>query len=130
VAFATDYPLGLAVNTACVATEGDVAVPKRTKLLNIPRLQPPNYLPINALPGDRPAGPMEDVIRLEMAILDAQAAGRHQIVLLRYDPEELLDPAIPTEQLQPVASGVAVQINPTGEEVSIRRLDDWPAAVN
>lgn len=73
---------------------------------------------------------MEDVIRLEMAILDAQAAGRHQIVLLRYDPEELLDPAIPTEQLQPVPSGVAVQINPTGEQVSIRRLDDWPAVVN
>jgi len=82
------------------------------------------------LTSDRFCGPMEDVSRLESAIVDAYAAGRRQIVLLRYDPHELLDTAIPVEDLQPVASGVAVQIDATGQRISIRRIDDWPAVVN
>ena len=85
-----------------VATEGDVTVPNAK---------------------------LEDAIRLEMAILDAHAARRRQIVLLCYDPDELLDTTIPVEDLQPVASGVAVQIDATGER-SIRRIDDWPLWVN
>ena len=75
-------------------------------------------------------GKMEDTIRLEMAILNAQEAGRRQIVLLRYDPDDLLDTELPIEELQPVASGVAVQIDATGERVLIRRIDDWPTWVN
>lgn len=112
MAFATDQPLDPSANRQHVATEGDVTVS------------------INAPPGDRPDGPTEDAIRLEMAILDVREAGRRQIVLLRYDPDELLDPMIPADELQPVASGVAVQIGLTGEQLSIRRVDDWPIWIN
>ena len=86
--------------------------------------------PAGQLASGRFCGPLEDVSRLESAIVDARIAGRRQIVLLRYDPDELLDTAIPVEELQPVASGVAVQIDATGRQVSIRRIDEWPAAVN
>ena len=78
-----------------------------------------------------PAGPVEDAIRLEMAIFDVQAAqrdgnsgSRRRVVLLRYDPDELLDPAIPAEDLQPLASGVTVLIDATGNQLSVRRIDD------
>jgi hypothetical protein len=78
-----------------------------------------------------PAGPVEDAIRLEMAIFDVQAAtrdgksaSRRRVVLLRYDPDELLDPAIPAEDLQPLASGVTVLIDATGKQLSVRRIDD------
>lgn len=81
-------------------------------------------------PGDRFCGPMEDVNRLESAIVDAHASGRRQIVLLRYDPHELLDTTIPVEELQPVASGVAVQIDATSQGSLVRRIDDWPVTVH
>lgn len=78
-----------------------------------------------------PAGPVEDAIRLEMAMFDVQAAqrdgksgSRRRVVLLRYEPDELLDPAIPAEELQPLASGVTVLIDATGQQLSIRRIDD------
>jgi hypothetical protein len=78
-----------------------------------------------------PPGPVEDAIRLEMAIFDVQAAtrdgksgSRRRAVLLRYDPDELLDPAIPAEELQPLASGVTVLIDATGNQLSVRRIDD------
>jgi len=82
--------------------------------------------------GLSPSGPVEDAIRLEMAIHDVitaersgdDADGRRRIVLLRYDPDELLDAAISAEQLQPIASGVAVQIDTAGGQLSIRRIDD------
>src|SRR4029450_12999459 len=61
-----------------------------------------------------PGGPVEDAIRLEMAIFDVQAAARggscgsrRRVVLLRYDPDGLLDPAIPAEGPQPWAGGGA-----------------------
>jgi hypothetical protein len=106
---------------------GDVTVPKET---NTPILDWSVVPPSGRLPSDRFCGPMEDVSRLESAIFAAHAAGRRQIVLLRYDPHELLDTTIPIEDLQPVASGVAVQIDATGQRISIRRIDDWPAVVN
>jgi hypothetical protein len=78
-----------------------------------------------------PAGPVEDAIRLEMAMFDVQAAqrsgtggSRRRVVLLRYDPDELLDPAIPAEDLQPLASGVTVLIDATGKQLAVRRIDD------
>ena len=78
-----------------------------------------------------PGGPVEDAIRLEMAMFDVQAAqrgdhggSRRRIVLLRYDPDELLDPTIAAEDLQPLASGVTVVIDATGEELAVRRVDD------
>jgi hypothetical protein len=86
--------------------------------------------PSGRLPGDRFCGPMEDVIRLESAIVDAHESGCHQIVLLRYDPHELLDTTMPIEELQPVASGVAVQIDTTSQGITIRRIDDWPVVVH
>ena len=45
-------------------------------------------------------------------------------MLLRYDPDELLDPAISAEDLQPLASGVTVLIDATGKQLSVRRVDD------
>jgi hypothetical protein len=78
-----------------------------------------------------PGGPVEDAIRLEMAIFDTQAAARsgsggsrRRVVLLRYDPDELLDHTIPAEDLQPLASGVTVLIDATGKQVAVRRIDD------
>ena len=78
-----------------------------------------------------PGGPVEDAIRLEMAMFDVQAAARgdnggsrRRVVLLRYDPDELLDPEIPAEELQPLASGVTVLIDATGPQLSVRRVDD------
>jgi hypothetical protein len=78
-----------------------------------------------------PGGPVEDAIRLEMAMFDVQAAqrdgksgSRRRVVLLRYDPDELLDPAIPAEELQPLASGVTVLIDATSGQLSVRRIDD------
>jgi hypothetical protein len=66
-----------------------------------------------------------------MAMFDVQAAqrdgksgSRRRAVLLRYDPDELLDPAIPAEELQPLASGVTVLIDATGGQLSVRRIDD------
>lgn len=110
-----------------VAAEGDVTVPKQTNTpIPVWSIVPPS----GWLPSGRLCGPMEDVSRLESAILDAHAKGRRQIVLLRYDPQELLDTTIPLEDLQPVASGVAVQIDATGQQISIRRIDEWPAVVN
>jgi hypothetical protein len=75
-------------------------------------------------------GPVEDAIRLELAIFDVQAAARGngvsrwRIVLLRYDPDELLDPAIPAEDLQPLASGATVLVDATGKQLLVRRIDD------
>ena len=70
-------------------------------------------------------------MRLEMAMFDVQAAARgdnsgsrRRVVLLRYEPDELLDPAIPAEDLQPLASGVTVLIDATGTQLSVRRVDD------
>jgi hypothetical protein len=78
-----------------------------------------------------PGGPVEDAIRLEMALFDTQAAARNgnggswqRVVLLRYDPDELLDPMIPAEELQPLASGVTVLIDATGKQLAVRRVDD------
>lgn len=78
-----------------------------------------------------PGGPVEDAIRLEMAMFDVQAAqrgdnggSRRRVVLLRYDPDELLNPEIPAEDLQPLASGVTVLIDATGSQLSVRRVDD------
>jgi hypothetical protein len=78
-----------------------------------------------------PGGPVEDAIRLEMAMFDVQAAmrsgnngSRRRVVLLRYDPDELLDQTIPAEELQPLASGVTVLIDATGKQLAIRRIDD------
>ena len=79
-----------------------------------------------------PGGPVEDAIRLEMAIFDTQGAARggggsgsrRWVVLLRYDPDELLDPAIPAEDLQPLASGVTVLVDATGQQLAVRRVDD------
>ena len=78
-----------------------------------------------------PGGPVEDAVRLEMALFDAQAAAsggnggsRRRVILLRYDPDELLDPAIPAEDLQPLASGVTVLIDATGKQLAVRRIDD------
>lgn len=77
-----------------------------------------------------PGGPVEDAIRLEMAMFDVQAAqrggsgSRRRVVLLRYDPDELLDPAIEAEDLQPLASGVTVLIDATGQQLSVRRVDE------
>ena len=78
-----------------------------------------------------PGGPVEDAIRLEMAMFDVQAAARggnggsrRRVVLLRYDPDELLDPTIAAEDLQPLASGVTVLIDATGKQLSVRRVDD------
>ena len=77
-----------------------------------------------------PGGPVEDAIRLEMAIFDVQAAARGnggsrwRIVLLRYDPGELLDPEIAVEDLQPLASGVTVLVDATSDQLAIRRIDD------
>ena len=81
-----------------------------------------------------PGGPVEDAIRLEMAIFDAQSAarngngggngvGRRRMMLLRYDPDELLDPTIAAEELQPVASGVTVEVDATGNRFAVRRVD-------
>jgi hypothetical protein len=77
-----------------------------------------------------PGGPVEDAIRLEMAMFDVQAAARddkggsrRRIVPLRYDPDELLDPTIPPEELQPLAGGVTVLIDATGKQLSVRRVD-------
>ncbi len=86
--------------------------------------------PSGQLLGDRFCGPMEDVNRLESAIVDAHESGCRQIVLLRYDPHELLDTTIPIEELQPVASGVAVQVETTSQGVLVRRIDDWPVVVH
>jgi hypothetical protein len=74
-------------------------------------------------------GPVEDAIRLEMALFDVQAAARsggsrRRVVLLRYDPDELLNPEILAEDLQPLASGVTVLIDATGPQLSVRRVDD------
>ncbi|MBI2738364.1 MAG: hypothetical protein HYX38_17690 [Rhodospirillales bacterium] len=76
-------------------------------------------------------GPVEDAIRLEMAMFDVQAAARsgsggsrQRVVLLRYDPDELLDETIPAEELQPLASGVTVLIDATGKQLSVRRIDE------
>jgi hypothetical protein len=81
--------------------------------------------------GLSPGGPVEDAIRLEMAIFDARAAAQNgvaaigrRIVLLRYEPDELLDPTIPAEELQPVPSGVTVVIDTTDRQLSVRRIDD------
>jgi hypothetical protein len=77
-----------------------------------------------------PGGPVEDAIRLELAIFDVQAAARGngrnrwRIVLLRYDPDELFDPAIAAEDLQPIASGVTVLVDATSDQLAIRRIDD------
>lgn len=78
-----------------------------------------------------PGGPVEDAVRLEMAMFDVQAAARgdsggsrRRVVLLRYYPDELLDPAIPAEELQPLASGVTVLIDATDKQLSVRRIDD------
>lgn len=76
-----------------------------------------------------PGGPVEDAIRLEMAMFDVQVAARsggsrRRVVLLRYDPGELLDETIPAEALQPLASGVTVLIDATGKQVSVRQLDE------
>lgn len=78
-----------------------------------------------------PGGPVEDAIRLEMAMFDVQAAARdgkcgsrRRVVLLRYDPEELLDPTIPADELQPLASGVTVLIDATGKQLSVHRIDE------
>src|SRR4029450_8549278 len=78
-----------------------------------------------------PGGPVEDAIRLEMAIFDVQAAARGGScgsrrggVLLRYDPREVLGPAIPAEDLQPLASGVTVLVDATGKQLLVRRIDD------
>lgn len=77
-----------------------------------------------------PGGPVEDAIRLEMAIFDVQAAvrgnggSRQRVVLLRYDPGELLDPAIPAEDLQPLASGATMLVDATGNQLLVRRVDD------
>jgi hypothetical protein len=78
-----------------------------------------------------PGGPVEDAIQLEMAMFDVQAArrggnggNRRRVVLLRYEPDELLDPAIPPEELQPLASGVTVLIDATDKQLSVRRIDD------
>jgi hypothetical protein len=110
-----------------VAIAGDVTVPKQT---NAP-IPAWSLVPLSGRPpGDRFCGPLEDVSRLEGAIVDAQASGRRRIVLLRYDPHELLDTTIPLEDLQPVASGVAVQVDTAGQRVSIRRIDDWPTVVH
>ncbi len=46
---------------------------------------------------------------------DGSGGSRRRVVLLRYDPDELLDPAIPAEELQPLASGVTVLIDATGK---------------
>jgi hypothetical protein len=102
-------------------------VPKET---NTP-IQAWSLVPASGrLPGDRFCGPMEDVNRLESAIVDAHESGCRQIVLLRYDPHELLDTTIPIEELQPVPSGVAVQIDATSQEITVRRIDEWPVAVH
>jgi hypothetical protein len=78
-----------------------------------------------------PGGPIEDALRLEMAMFDVQAAvrggnggSRRRVVLLRYDPDELLDKTIPAEDLQPLASGVTVLIDATGRQLAVRRIDD------
>ena len=78
-----------------------------------------------------PSGPVEDAVRLEMAMFDVQSAqrdghggSRQRVVLLRYDPDELLDPAIPAEGLQPLASGVTVLIDATSPQLSVSRIDD------
>jgi len=78
-----------------------------------------------------PGGPVEDAIRLEMAMFDVQAAARsgrsrRQVVLARYDPDELLDETIPAEELQPLASGVTVVIDGAGGQLSVRRIDEAP----
>lgn len=77
-----------------------------------------------------PGGPVEDAVRLEMAMFDVQSAqrggngSRHRVVLLRYDPDELLDPALEPEELQPLASGVTVLVDATDNQLTVRRLDD------
>ncbi|MBL6618645.1 MAG: hypothetical protein ISP49_13280 [Reyranella sp.] len=72
-----------------------------------------------------PGGPVEDMVRLELAIFDAQAAadadGRQRIVKLRYDPDALLDPAIAVEELAPSPTAIAVVIDATGKQLSVRR---------
>jgi hypothetical protein len=68
-------------------------------------------------------GPVEDAVRLELAIFDAQAAetnGRQRIVRLRYDPDALLDPASPADELEASPTEIAVVIDATGKQLAVR----------
>lgn len=76
-----------------------------------------------------PDGPVEDAVRLELAIFDAQAArrdddrARQRIVRLRYDADRLLDPAILPDELEPLPHEIAVMVDATGKELAVRRAD-------
>ncbi len=77
--------------------------------------------------GRLPDGPVADAVRLELALFDAQAAGRDdgdgrlRIVRRRYAPARLLDPAIPPEALEPLPREIAVMVDATGSELAVRR---------
>lgn len=72
-----------------------------------------------------PGGPVDDAVRLELAIFDAQAAmeptGRQRIVRLRYDPDMLLDPTIRPEELASLPMEITVMIDATAKQLAIRR---------
>lgn len=75
-------------------------------------------------------GPVADAVRLELALFDAQAAGSascgetgagdKRTVRLRYDPDRLLDPAIPADTLEFLAQEIAVVVDATGGQLAIR----------
>ena len=78
--------------------------------------------------GQLPGGPVEDAIRLELAMFDAQAAGdpreRRRLVRLRHDPHALLDPALPAAALRPAPGEIGVLVDATTRPARLHVVSD------
>lgn len=78
--------------------------------------------------GQLTSGPVEDAVRLELALFDAQAAsgseGRRRLVRLRHDPAALLDPDMPAASLQPMPGEIGVLVDATTRPASLHVLMD------
>ena len=78
--------------------------------------------------GQLPGGPVEDAIRLELAMFDAAAADergeRRRLVRLRHDPHALLDAAMPASALRPAPGEIGVLVDATTRPVRVHVVAD------
>lgn len=78
--------------------------------------------------GHLPGGPVEDAIRLELAMFDAQAAAnpreRRRLVRLHHDPYALLDPTVPSSALQAAPGEIGVLVDATTRPVRVHVVAD------